>query len=138
MQILVVEDDAVLAMVSVLALEEAGHTIAGLVHDTKSFQQLPTLNGTDLALVDINLAGANEGLEVARALHEDQIPVLFISGQISAARENAHLALGLLRKPYELEDLLDSVAYVHNTSSNTGSTARRPSALEIFESNDNL
>lgn len=134
MQILVVEDDAVLAMVSALALEEAGHTIIGLVHDTKSFQQLPDLNGTDLALVDINLAGANEGLEVARKLHEERIPVLFISGQLSAARENTHLALGLLRKPYEVEDLLDSVEYVHNASSGSASAVRRPSALEIFES----
>jgi len=138
MQILVVEDDAVLAMVSALALEEAGHTIVGLVHDTKSFQQLPELNGTDLALVDINLAGGNEGLEIARKLHQDQIPVLFISGQLSAARENTHLALGLLRKPYEVEDLLDSVEYVHNASLGTGAATTQPSALEIFESNNNL
>jgi len=138
MQILVVEDDAVLAMVSALALEEAGHTIVGLVHDTKSFQQLPELNGTDLALVDINLAGGNEGLEIARKLHQDRIPVLFISGQLSAARENTHLALGLLRKPYEVEDLLDSVEYVHNASLGTGAATTQPSALEIFESNNNL
>ena len=138
MQILVVEDDAVLAMVSALALEEAGHTIVGLVHDTKSFQQLPELNGTDLALVDINLAGGNEGLEIARKLHQDRIPVLFISGQLSAARENTHLALGILRKPYEVEDLLDSVEYVHNASLGTGAATTQPSALEIFESNNNL
>lgn len=137
MKILIVEDDAVLAMVTALALEEAGHTIVGVVHDTKGFQQLPKLNGTDLALVDINLAGANEGLEVARKLHDDQIPVLFVSGQLNAARESTHLALGLLRKPYEVEDLLDSVKYVHDFFSGSDSPARCPSALEIFTSNEN-
>jgi CheY-like chemotaxis protein len=138
MQILVVEDDAVLAMVSALALEEAGHAIVGVVHDIEGFQQLPELNGTDLALVDINLAGANEGLEVARKLHENKIPVLFISGQLNAARDNTHLALGLLRKPYEIEDLLDSVKYAHSFSSGSDPSARHPSALEIFESNENV
>lgn len=137
MQVLIVEDDAVLGMVSALALEEAGHTVVGIVHDMQSFQKLSRLNGTDLALVDINLAGANEGLEVARKLREDRIPVLFISGQLSAARENTHLALGLLRKPYEVEDLLDSVGYVYNASSGSGLATRRPLALEIFASNEN-
>lgn len=138
MQILIVEDDAVLAMVSALALEEAGHTVVGIVHDMQSFHELPELNGTDLAVVDINLAGANEGLEVARRLHSHQIPVLFISGQLSAARENKLLALGLLRKPYEVEDLLDSVEYVYNSSSGSGAATQRPLALEIFASNENL
>ena len=138
MQILLVEDDAVLAMVSALALEEAGHTVVGPVHDMQGFQELPTLDGTDLALVDINLAGANEGLEIARRLHEDQIPVLFISGQLNAARENDHLALGLLRKPHEVEDLLNSVEYVRNSSSSSGPAAPRPPALEVFAPNENL
>ena len=138
MQILIVEDDAVLAMVSALALEEAGHTVVGIVHDMQSFHELPELNGTDLAVVDINLAGANEGLEVARRLHSHQIPVLFISGQLSAARENKLLALGLLRKPYEVEDLLDSVEYVYNSSSGSGAATQRPLALEIFASIENL
>ena len=138
MQILVVEDDAVLAMVSALALEEAGHTVVGIVHDMQSFQKLTKLNGMDLAVVDINLAGANEGLEVARKLQEDQVPVLFISAQLNAARENTHLALGLLRKPYEIEDLIDSVEYVCNSSAASGLATKRPLELEIFASNENL
>lgn len=138
MQILLVEDDAVLAMVCALALEDAGHTIVGAVHDTKSYQRLTGLAGTDLALVDINLAGANEGLEVARELQAKQIPTLFVSGQLGAARENSHLALGLLRKPYDTEDLLNSVTYIQNFRfPGSSSAVVKPAALEIFESNEN-
>lgn len=139
MRILVVEDDAVLAMVCALALEEAGHIVVGPVHDMEGFQQLPGLEGTDLALVDINLAGANEGLEVARTLREHRVPTLFVSGQLGAARANMHLALGLLRKPYDIEDLLDSVMYVRRTFSPvSGPAAATPPALEIFQANENL
>lgn len=132
MKILVVEDDAVLAMVCVLALEEAGHSVAGLAHDVESFEPLVELSGIDLAIVDINLAGANEGLHVAERLRAKGVSVLFVSGQLSAARENVHLALGLMRKPYEIEDLIDSVTYVQNTLSGAVATSNRPSMLEVF------
>lgn len=134
MQILIVEDDAILAMVCAMALEGAGHTIVGPVHDAASFQQLSGLGGTDLALVDINLAGADEGLEIARALRKQQIPSLFISGQLGAARENTSFALGLLRKPYDIEDLLDSVSYLQNSFfPGSGPAAQKPVGLEIFD-----
>ena len=139
MRILVVEDDAVLAMVCALALEDAGHTIVGPVHDVESYQRLSGLAGTDLALVDINLAGADEGLEVARELRAQQIPTLFVSGQLGAAREHSDLALGLLRKPYDTEDLLNSVTYLQNSRfSSSSSAVVKPATLEIFGSNENL
>lgn len=137
MRILVVEDDAVLAMVCTMALEEAGHTIVGPVHDTESFLQIPGFDGTGLALVDINLAGGNEGLEIARTLREHGIPVLFVSGQLGAAREHGHLAMGLLRKPYDVEDLLDSIDYLQDTLCPAAVPAlQKPSALEMFEGSD--
>lgn len=123
-------------MVCATALEEAGHEIIGPVHDLETFEQLPGLNGTDLALVDINLAGANEGLGVARRLQESHdIPTLFMSGQIAAARESTHLALGMLRKPYDIEDLLAGVAYVQKVFLDGSATsAPKPPGLEIFKS----
>ena len=139
MRILVVEDDAVLAMVCALALEDAGHTVLGPVHDTESFARIAGLAGTDLALVDINLAGGDEGLQLARELQAQHIPTLFISGQLGAARENSHLALGLLRKPYETEDLINSIAYLQSTRfSGTGLAAPKPATLETFGSDENI
>jgi len=135
---LIVEDDAVLAMVSMLALEEAGHTIVGLAHDLESFEHLAERNDIDLAVVDINLAGANEGLLVAERLRAHCVCVLFVSGQLGAARENSHLAFGLLRKPYEIEDLLGSVKYIQNVLFGKTPSSTRPSTLEVFEPNQLL
>ncbi|MBB3224888.1 response regulator [Pseudoduganella umbonata] len=137
MQILVVEDDAVLAMVCAAALEEAGHTVVGPVHDVESFRAISGLDGTNLALLDINLAGGNEGLELARQLRQRGIPALFVSGQLGAARDSASLALGLLRKPYDVDDLLDSIDYLQNSRNPASvSTLQKPAALEIFGSKE--
>ena len=137
MQILVVEDDAVLAMACAMALEDAGHTVVGPVHETESFLAIPGFDGIDLALLDINLAGGNEGLELASQLRQHRVPVLFVSGQLGAARDNADLALGLLRKPYDVEDLLDSIAYLQDSRLPASvTTLQKPAALEIFGSNE--
>ena len=135
MRILIVEDDAVLGMVCALALQEAGYEVLGPVHDMASFDRLAGLDGIELALVDINLAGGNEGLEVARRLRErHRIPSLFVSGQLGAARDNAHLAVGLLRKPYDVDDLLGSVAWVRAAVlRKPDGPAPAPVALERFQ-----
>ncbi|WP_407291753.1 response regulator [Stutzerimonas zhaodongensis] len=111
MRILLVEDDPVLALIAASMLEGEGHEIIGPAYGDEEALALAEGHGIDIALVDINLAGHDEGVALARNLRKHYgIASMFVSGQIEAARNNTDAALGLLRKPYEPSDLSRCVA----------------------------
>lgn len=106
MRILVVEDDAILALMAAEALNLFGYEVVGPAHTVDECLNLAVNQPIDLAFIDINLAGKDEGIALARALRERHaIHSIFVSGQVAAARTNREAALGLLPKPYLLEDL---------------------------------
>lgn len=134
MRILVVEDDPVLALTAAATLEEAGHEVSGPAHDGPQALRFAAAQRPDVVLMDINLAGADEGLCLARdfrTLHG--IPSLFVSGQLAAARANKGDALGLLRKPYEPQELVDAAAVVQAVLAGRAVPPPRvPVAMELF------
>ena len=135
MQILIVEDDALLALMAAEALTQFGYKVSGPVHTVDEALQIAALEKIDLAFIDINLAGHDEGIALARELRERyDIRALFLSGQVAVARSNPDAALGLLAKPYLLEDLSRSVQFVqaYMDGKNPPPSAK-PSKLEIFE-----
>lgn len=134
MRILLVEDDPILALIAASALEDEGHQIVGPAYDDEQAMALAETQSADIALVDINLAGHDEGISLARSLLKlHGIASVFVSGQLEAARSNADAALGLLRKPYEPGDLALSVS-IAQAMLNGGPVLpiRVPASLEIF------
>jgi len=110
MLILLVEDDAIVASSAVGELEDAGHEVLGPAYEVDDALRLAAERRPDLALVDINLAGHDEGVDLARRLkREFGVPSLFVSGQLAAARSNQDAALGLLKKPYDPSTLANAV-----------------------------
>lgn len=129
MRILIVEDDAVLGMVASAALEGEGHAVAGPAFSVAEAQALAASGKADLALVDINLDGHDEGIALARSLRAQfGIPSIFVSGQVAAARANRDAALGLLPKPYDIDDLIAIVARVPGIGARGG----LPGNFEVF------
>lgn len=136
MRILVVEDDAILALMEAEALNHFGHEVIGPAHTPDQALELATTGLADLALIDINLAGRDEGIALARKLRNHHgIQSLFVSGQVAVARANRDAALGFLPKPYLLEDLDRSARYVHALALGLNPPPpAMPAALEIFRS----
>ena len=70
MRILIVEDDAVIAMVLADSLEDAGHEVVGPA--ATMAEALALCEGAapppELAVLDINLRDGSNGVDVARAL----------------------------------------------------------------------
>ena len=63
------------------------------------------------ALLDINLSGEATGVDLARSLKARWgTPVIFLSGDVSAAAANAELAAAMVIKPYTGRDVLDALA----------------------------
>lgn len=106
MRILLVEDDPILALLAAATLGEQ-HEVIGPAHDVSHALQLAAEQQADIAFVDINLAGHDEGIALARELMAHHgITSMFVSGQVLSARANTDAALGLLRKPYAPDDLI--------------------------------
>lgn len=133
MRILIVEDDPILALITAETLEAEGHVVIGPAHDVTQALRLASENVIDVAFVDINLDGHEEGIYVAKWLRENhKIYSLFVTGQIVAARMLGQEAIGMLSKPFRLEDLVNAALIAQSWLAGETSTAPTPRTLEIF------
>ena len=136
MRVLVVEDDPLVAVTAASALEDAGHEVVGPAYDADEAWRLVRDSPPDLALVDINLSGHDEGLALAQRFKDDLgLPSMFVSGQVAAARRRRSAALGVLAKPYDPDVLAEAVEVAREILEDGHPSARRlPPALELFAS----
>ena len=134
MRILIVEDDAILASVAAEILEEEGHEIVGPAYDLSSALRAADTGDFDVAFVDINLAGHDEGIYVSDYLLEKRgIYSLFISGQVLSAQSRRAGAIGLLSKPYSLEDLVNTASITQSWLADEGVSVPKPPSLTLFD-----
>ncbi|MFK4058552.1 response regulator [Brevundimonas sp. NPDC046655] len=111
MTVLLVEDDAEAAAALTEALDAAGHRVVGPFHSAEAAEAATALHPIDAALLDINLSGEATGIDLARSLKARWgVPVIFLSGDVSAAAANAELAAAMVIKPYTGRDVLDALA----------------------------
>lgn len=109
--LLVVEDDPETARDLTETLIEAGHSVVGPFHDGDAAEAAAGLHTLDGALLDINLSGVTDGVTLAGRLKGRWgVPVVFLSGDITAAARHADLAEVLVAKPYGRKEVLEAVA----------------------------
>ena len=102
--ILIVEDEALVASYIEEVLGESGFRVAGIAASGQEALSLAAQTLPTLALVDIRLTGAIDGVEVACSLRERfGVPSIFLSGFADAeTADRAAVArpLGFLPKPF--------------------------------------
>jgi len=130
--LLIVEDDTLTAMTLAEALEEAGYDVMDLTGRHQDAIVAAKQDKPDLALVNIELQGRDDGIALARDLTAMGIPVLFISGQSSRANSAQTTAIGSLPKPYTPAEIVGSVDYLLNRLYGDDTQAR-PARLEVFD-----
>jgi CheY-like chemotaxis protein len=109
--LMVVEDDPGMAADLTEMLAAAGHGVVGPFSDAAAAGTAAGLHTIDLALLDINLAGDGDGVDLARTLTQTWgVPVIFLTGNVEAAARHARLATALVLKPYGGRDVLDAIA----------------------------
>ena len=87
----------------------------------------------DLALVNIQLRGRDDGIELAKQLKALDIPVLLISGQVSRAQSAKTVAIGSMPKPYSALEMVAAVTYLLARLGGEDSIVA-PAGLEVFVS----
>jgi DNA-binding response OmpR family regulator len=130
--LMIVEDEALVAMMLRDELEDAGYHVLDLTDRHTEALEVAKTCSPDLALVNIRLAGRDDGIELAEHLKALGIPVLLISGQVSRARSAKTVAIASLPKPYDAADMVVAVAYLL-ARLRGDSSLPRPAALEVFD-----
>lgn len=109
LRILVVEDEAIVAILIGDIIEGLGHVVAGVADTAAEAIELAHSEQPDLVLCDIKLLGGDDGLAVAAALKPLQIPCLFISGNCPAPETGRQLAIGCVMKPFRPGAVEDAI-----------------------------
>ena len=129
--LMIVEDEVLIAMTLRDELERAGYRVLDLTDRPKEAVVVARKSAPDLALVNIQLGGRQDGIELAKKLKVLKVPVLLISGQVSRAHSAQTVAIGSMPKPYSALEMAQAVAYL--LARLVGDeTLPRPDGLEVF------
>ena len=130
--LMIVEDEVLVAMELRDVLEEAGYHVLDLTERHAEAIEVAKKCKPNLALVNIRLAGRDDGIELAEHLKALDIPVVFISGQSSRAHSADTAAIASMPKPYDAADMVIAVAFLLGALDGDH-TLPRPDGLEVFD-----
>ena len=114
-RVLIVEDEALVALTIEDILKEAGFEVCGIADRPQQALDMAHRMEIDLAVVDVRLAEGGDGIALAAALSElGSMLILFATGNPDEVRERAKVGHGCLSKPFEAEFLLAAIASVRD------------------------
>ncbi len=108
-RILIVEDDALVALGIRMTLQDLGYTVLGIAASEPEAIKLAQESTPDLALMDIRLKGPVDGIDTARRLRSEfNVRSLYLSAytdEQTMARVSQTYPLGFVQKPYSANQL---------------------------------
>ena len=113
-KILVVEDEALVALGVSSMMEDMGHQVCGIAASVAEALDLSRTHQPDLVLMDVNLQEGGDGIDAAHQLLAFQRPpaVLFITSYVDSdtrRRMEETKPFGIVHKPFDEADLQRTV-----------------------------
>lgn len=107
--ILIVEDESIVALDLANGLERDGYNITGIADNAEEAQQLFNDNDVDIILMDVNIIGDRDGIDTAtEILKQKAVPIIYLTAFTDAATieriKQTHPA-AFLSKPYNLTNV---------------------------------
>jgi len=107
--ILIVEDESIVALDLASGLERDGYHITGIADNANEAQQLFSENEVDIILMDVNIIGDKDGIDAAtEILKQKPVPIIYLTAFTDAATieriKQTHPA-AFLSKPYSLTNV---------------------------------
>lgn len=111
-RVLVVEDEAMIAMLVEDMLADLGCAVVGPAHGlAEALALIGDDHGMDAALLDVNLAG-QPVFALADALREKGVPLIFSTGYGDAGLREIDRGSPVLQKPFRAQDLARALTEV--------------------------
>lgn len=134
LRVLIVEDDQVTALDLEKTLVRRGFLVVGTAHTAERALELAASEKPEIALLDIRLDNADEGIRIASVLREERnVPVIFVTGYSEEALfEQAREArpAGFVRKPFSDAELAACLEAVAERDAAGENLSRRISGIE--------
>jgi CheY-like chemotaxis protein len=136
-RILIVEDDAIVALDLSVMLEARGHLVTGIAHTAQRAIELAEATHPDVVLMDINLQGSGDGIQAADALsRRDGLAVVFLTAYRDSATLQRALATrpqGYVTKPFDAEALQTAIDFALYRLRSEAALARERSRAVVAE-----
>ncbi len=108
-QIMIVEDEGLVALEIKEALERMGYVVSHVVASGEDALNWVITDRPDLILMDIHIEGKKDGIDTAKEIHDDfNIPVVYLSAhsdEKTLERAKATESYGFILKPFKDRDL---------------------------------
>lgn len=117
-KILIVEDDPLFVIDLKILVEKLGYELMGIVDNADDLFRITKQNKPDIILMDIDIKGDKNGIEIAKELRDESIAIIFItsySDQQTYQRARDVLPCGYLVKPFNQFTLESIIEYTVST-----------------------
>lgn len=132
LNVVIVEDEAILAMELENMLEDAGHVTVGWATCLSEAEELMLSVTADLALVDVHLSDGITGIEVADLFRRhDGTTVVFMTANPKMLPADFAGAVGVIAKPYTSSGVMAMLDYLQQGISDPPPAASRPNGLTL-------
>ncbi|XOV68474.1 MAG: LytR/AlgR family response regulator transcription factor [Fluviicola sp.] len=115
-QIVIVEDEAVIADHLAMLLEDLHYEVLAIVDNAEDLFQTLEVSMPDLVLLDIQIQGALDGVDISHILNNKyQVPFVFISSNTddrTLSRVKHVSPAGFISKPFKVEQLRSVLALI--------------------------
>lgn len=113
LRILLVEDEALLALQLEMLIADLGHEPVGHAMGSRDAIELFRLTQPDVALVDIHLLDGPTGVDVARTMrNEADVLVMFITANAQRIPGDFAGATGAIEKPYTAHGFTAALRFI--------------------------
>ena len=108
MNVLIVEDEALIAMLLEEMLDTRGYSVAAHASTLAEGETMASSLDFDVAILDVSLAG-EAVFPVAELLSDRGIPFVFTTGYGAAGMPAAWADRPVFGKPYDIEPLIETI-----------------------------
>jgi DNA-binding response OmpR family regulator len=124
--ILIVEDDALIATDLCRELQDYGFRVVGVASSYDEAISLATADPPKVACVDIRIKGSKDGIVLARALREQGVRVVMITGNPDLL--TPEMARHAVIKPFHPQSVLAEIRAAAKEKPETAATAPEPAS----------
>jgi len=132
LKVLIVEDEALLAMELESLVEEAGHSVVGWATSSAEAKTMVNAIEADIAFVDIHLSDGPSGVDVAEYIGEKKSSmVVFMTANPKRIPDHFAGAIGVIAKPYTMNGLTSALRYLQEGVRRPPPVSTRPAGFTL-------
>ncbi|RUZ75851.1 response regulator [Mesorhizobium sp. M7A.F.Ca.US.006.01.1.1] len=132
LKVLIIEDEALLAMELESLVEDAGHSVVGWATSSAEAMAMADATEADIVFVDIHLSDGPSGIDVAKYIGERKnSTVVFMTANPKRIPDHFAGAIGVIAKPYTMNGLTSALRYLQEGVRRPPPVSARPAGFTL-------